>query len=148
MSAKVSELVVPTEAVYLELIGQYVCFVALQMGFPEREVARIRLAVDEACANVVLHAAAEGGFDSFRVVCEQSDGSLTVRVQDAGPPFDLDQMSDPQLDVPLEQRRAGGLGIYLMRRVMDSVELRPRPDGKEIVLVKVLPGLEGASDGD
>ncbi|MCC7494753.1 MAG: ATP-binding protein [Fimbriimonadaceae bacterium] len=145
---KVSELVVPTEAAYLELIGDFVGFVARRVGFPPSEVARIRLAVDEAAANVVLHAVETAQFETFRVICEEEGTCLRVRVRDEAPPFDWESVAEPNLEAPVEQRKVGGLGLYLMRRVMDRVELRPVGAGKEIVLSKELPDREGAVDGD
>ncbi len=147
MSCRCSELIVPADTAYLDLVGQFVGYVAVRLGFAVQDVARIRLAVDEACANVVLHAAAEQPFETFRVVCEEAADALVIRIQDDGPPFDLATVDEPNLDAPLEKRRIGGLGVYLMRRVMDSVELRPLGQGKEIVLCKARPGMEGAGDG-
>ncbi len=144
----ISELVVPTDAAYLELVGQYVAFVAGRMGFDERDLARIRLAVDEACANVIEHSAACAAMASFRVVCEEADGALVVRVQDTGPLFDLSGVREPSLEAPIEKQQVGGLGLYLMRRVMDSVELRPCSDGKELVLTKALRTRDGGHDAD
>lgn len=146
MAAKHAELMVPCDPSYLELVGQFVGYLAGRMGFPDREVARIRLAVDEACANVVSHAMHDTG-GSYRVICEEGETQLTVRVQDSGPLFDLEQIADPNLDAPVEKRNVGGLGIYLMRRVMDTVEIRPCAVGKELVLTKQLAGVEGKADG-
>ncbi|NUP98866.1 MAG: ATP-binding protein [Armatimonadetes bacterium] len=146
MATTALELVVPADPAYLELVGQVVTFVAMRMGFADRDAARIRLAVDEACANVVSHATPDGA--PYRVVCEEQGERLVVRVQDAGPVFDLEAFANPNLDVPLEKRQVGGLGLYLMRRVMDSVELMARDDGKELVLSKVLPRPEETADGD
>lgn len=146
MATDRTSLTLPAHADYLELIGQYVSFIAARVGFGPSDVAQIRLAVDEACANVVLHVA--GGADAvFTVVCEEDHQRLTVRVQDPGPPFDLAAVPKPDLDAPVERRKVGGLGIYLMRRVMDEVSLRECEGGKELVLVKRVPGVEGAQDG-
>jgi anti-sigma regulatory factor (Ser/Thr protein kinase) len=62
--------------------------------------------------------------------------------------FDLAKVAQPEVDAPLEKRQIGGLGVYLMRRVMDQVELRPAPSGKELVLVKRRPRQEAVCDAD
>lgn len=142
------QLTLPASAAYLELVGQYVTFMACQVGFAPRDAARIRLAVDEACANVLAHSCAEGDVDHFHVVCETEGGELTVRVQDSGPMFDLEKVPPPDIDAPLEKRDIGGLGLYFMRQIMDRVELLALPDGKEIVLAKRVRVQETGDDAD
>ena len=148
MNTATCELAVPADAAYLELVGQFVSFVAQRHGFTEREMARLRLATDEACANVVEHSTAESDVTCFTVVCEVDDQNLVVRIRDNGPLFDLEGVREPNLDAPLEKRAVGGLGIYLIRRLMDQVELRPLPSGKELVMTKALPTAGEPSDAD
>ncbi|MBI5834554.1 MAG: ATP-binding protein [Armatimonadetes bacterium] len=138
-----AELAVPADAAYLELVGQFVSFLARRRGFDEQVVARIRLAVDEACANALDHGRLVGdgndGNDApLRVVCESTADGLRIRVRDRGRAFDPATLAAPLVGAPLEKRRIGGLGVYLMRRIMDSVEVWPTDDGKELVLTKCL----------
>lgn len=147
MTGNTAELVVPAQADYLELIGQFVSFAAHRTGFSDQEVARIRLAVDEACANVVLHGTEAGGGPGFVVVCEEHESDLTIRVRDSGPMFDLEAVPVPDLNAPVERRQVGGLGIFIMREVMDQVEVQPREGGKEVVLVKYIAPRETSDDG-
>lgn len=140
-----AELLVPADPAYLDLVGQFISGMARRCGFTERVVARVRLAIDEACANALLHGrlAAE---DRLRISCWLSDRGMSVAVEDRGPVFDLESLPQPELGAPLEKRRIGGLGVYLMRRVMDSVVVEPRECGKAVVLAKHLSA-EEASDG-
>lgn len=147
MANQISTLVVPADEAYLELVGQFVGFIAARVGFDGRDAARIRLAVDEACANVVMHTDTREKIGSFAVLCEEDDGQLTIRIQDAGEAFDLNEVAEPDLDGPLEQRKVGGLGLFLMRRVMDRVECHALEQGKEMVLVKKRGAVEEADDG-
>jgi len=134
-----SQLVVPNDTAYLGLIGSYVAYVARLMGFSEGDIARIRLAVDEACTNVIDHAYPPGERAHFSVTCDCQADALRIAVWDGGQPFDLDRVPLPDLEAPLEKRKIGGLGIYLMRKVMDEVHLCEREEGKEVVLIKRLP---------
>lgn len=147
MTARVSKLSVPAEAAYLELVGQFVVFIASRIGFDGRDAARIRLAVDEACANVVMHTDTREKVGSFAVLCEEDADQLTIRIQDAGEAFDPDEVAAPDLDGPIENRKVGGLGIFLMRRVMDHVECHALAEGKEMVLIKRRVAAEEAGDG-
>jgi anti-sigma regulatory factor (Ser/Thr protein kinase) len=141
-----ARLAVPADHAYLVLVGQFVLFMARRAGFAEADAARLRLAVDEACVNAIEHGGLSRAGQPLEVVCEAAASGLTVRVADCGSPFALADVSDPELDAPLEKRRIGGLGLYLMRRVMDHVEIRPRAEGKELVLTKLLTPEEAESD--
>ncbi len=140
-------LSIPSDPAYLELVGQYVTFCAHRVGFAARDAARIRLAVDEACANVLAHAQPDDPDGSFVVICEPTAVELTVRVQDHGPPFELEAVPEPDVAAPLEKRQIGGLGVYFMRQIMDTVEVRAIPGGKELVLTKRLERREGGDGG-
>lgn len=145
-----AELVVPPDGAYLELVGQFVAYMARGRGFSEQAVARLRLAADEACANALEHGRlADGGnVWPLRVVCETTAEGLCIRVRDRGRVFDPEALAPPQIDAPLEKRRIGGLGIYLMRRIMDSVEVVPSEEGKELVLTKRLVCGQEVGDDD
>lgn len=103
---------------------------ASDAGFTEVEVFDIVLAVGEACTNAVLHAATA---DGFWVACDYREGLLTIRVHDFGPGFSLDGRGiyiEPHL------RKAGGLGIYIMRALVDKVSYEMNNDGTTVTLVK------------
>lgn len=103
---------------------------AREMGFPELEVFDIVMAVGEACSNVVLHAATDKG---FWVACDYNHGVLTVQVHDFGSGFSLDgsgRFIEPH------ERKSGGLGVSIMRVLMDKVTYEMTEGGTTITLVK------------
>lgn len=109
----------------------------------DRTLYQIQLAVDEVCANVVHHA--YDGMDSgdMEISCSLNDGELSIHVRDWGKGFAIDQVSDPDVDAPLEERTAGGLGLYLVKQVMDQVEYRCVAKGcNELVMKKRLHSAE------
>lgn len=112
---------------------------ATKAGFDERALYEIQLAVDEACANVVDHAYQGADPGDIEVFCRLDDQVLTVRVRDWGKGFDLDTVEDPDLEAPLEERSLGGLGLFLVRQVMDSVQFTSDPElGNELMMSKRL----------
>lgn len=112
---------------------------ALKAGFDERELYEIQLAVDEACANVVDHAYQGADPGDIEVSCCLDDQILTVQVRDWGTGFDLTSVADPDLAAPLEERTLGGLGLFLVRQVMDDVQFRSDPElGNELMMSKRL----------
>jgi len=112
---------------------------AQKAGFDERSLYEIQLAVDEACANVVDHAYQGADPGDIEVSCRLDDQILTVQVRDWGTGFDLTSVADPDLDAPLEERTLGGLGLFLVRQVMDDVQFRSDPElGNELMMSKRL----------
>jgi serine/threonine-protein kinase RsbW len=112
---------------------------ARKMGFDEREVRRIQIAVDEACANVIDHAYEGMPPGEMEVECACEGLDFVVRIRDWGRCFKPDCVPVPDVDAPLEERSLGGLGLYLIRRTMDRAEFSFDPIlGNELVLVKRL----------
>jgi len=81
----------------------------------------LETAVDEASTNVVKHAyGGKGGY--FEITCDLEGGEIVVNIKDRGQKFDPSTVPIPDVDADLEHRKIGGLGIYMMRKMMDSVE--------------------------
>lgn len=108
-------------------------------GFDERGVYEIQLAVDEACANVVNHAYRDMEPGNMEISCFPDERSLTIRVRDWGKGFDPDCVAEPDVDAPLEERSLGGLGLFLVKQVMDDVRFTFDAElGNELSMVKRL----------
>ena len=112
---------------------------ALALGFDDRALYEIQLAVDEACANVVHHAYRDMAPGDMEVSCDLEDQVLRIRVRDWGRGFDPDEVPMPNLDAPLEERGVGGLGLFILKQVMDRVRFTCDPDrGNELEMDKRL----------
>ena len=112
---------------------------AIAVGFDDRAVYELQLAVDEACANVVYHAYRGTEPGDMEVACALDDRVLTIRVRDWGKGFDPDEVPVPNLDAPLEERDIGGLGLFILRQVMDHVRFTCDPaQGNELEMDKRL----------
>ncbi len=88
-------------------------------GTPDDAFA-CELATDEAAANIFNHAF-ESKQGRVRLRVHRTDANLTIRVHYHGRSFDPSNVPEPELDLPLEERRAGGLGLYFMKQLMDEV---------------------------
>jgi serine/threonine-protein kinase RsbW len=89
-------------------------------------------AVDEAASNVIRHGY-RGGPGWVDVAAELVGGRIEVTLEDAAPAFDPTTIPEPDLSVPPERRRPGGMGVHLIRLAMDSVRHSPRPGGGNIL---------------
>ena len=93
-------------------------------------------AVDESVANVIKHGY-EGQPGTLEIEVAREGDDLVVRIRDYAPPFDPTTYPSPDLTLPLERRRFGGLGIHLSRKCTDAVIYRVAPDGaNELTLLK------------
>lgn len=93
---------------------------------PQATVASVLIACDEIVSNIVNHAGAGAGVE---LAVRVGDGRVDVEVIDAGAPFDPTAAAAPDTDLTLEARRIGGLGIHLVRAMMDRVDYARR-DGR------------------
>jgi anti-sigma regulatory factor (Ser/Thr protein kinase) len=106
----------------LGAIAQYVMAVAAATDLDKKTSYNLRLAVDEIATNIIIHgyeeAGREGVLDLQAVVDDQS---LTISIEDTGVPYDPTEKPNPDdLDLPIEQRKMGGLGVYLAIHGVDK----------------------------
>jgi serine/threonine-protein kinase RsbW len=91
-----------------------------EQQLPHEVAWRLKVAVDEIVANIVAHGKT-AGLASLDVWFRRIGNSVEVTVEDDGPPFDPLAWPAPDVRLPLEARSPGGLGIALVRALMDEV---------------------------
>ncbi len=112
----------------------------LAHGLPETIVDNVALAIDELVSNIIQHGLPPGSRETISLRVALAAGALTLEISDPGRPFDpLREVPAPDLDSPLEQRRIGGLGVHLVRSLMDKVSYRRRAGRNVLTLSKSLP---------
>ncbi len=117
-------LLVPGTLESLSAIGQYVIAAATAAGLDKKAAYRLRLAVDEIASNIVIHGYDEAGLTGdVLVLSEMDEQTLTITLEDSSAPFDSSKLGRPdQLDLPVEERPIGGLGIYLTIQNVDKFD--------------------------
>ena len=97
-------------------------------GIFEREnldmsmLPQIDLALEEAVTNIIMYAYPEGEKGTAELNVEVADGQISATLIDSGTPFNPLQQQEANLDVSLEERKIGGLGIHLIKEIMDEVD--------------------------
>lgn len=107
-------------------------------GVTPRVFGTVQLALDEWLANVINHAWSEAGPHRGEVTLVLDDGRLVLAIKDDGPAFNPLERAAPDLDSPLEERAIGGLGIHLIRSMMDEVRYARNQGQNVLTLVKRL----------
>lgn len=123
-------LKVPSSTENLALIREFVTTVGNQAGLDESGVAQLELAVDEACANVIEHAY---GHDITKEVIVRAifdNEALRVAVIDEGRGFDPNKTPQDSVEQLIHERKSGGLGIRLIKTLMDEVSYEIVPGEK------------------
>jgi serine/threonine-protein kinase RsbW len=105
----------------LDSIREFVGKAAEDYGFKEKDVYAVQMAVDEACSNIIEHAYGGECQDEIECACSFEAQAITVQIIDCGERFNPLEIPEPDLNARLEDRDAGGLGLFFMRKLMDEV---------------------------
>ncbi len=132
------EVPIPCEPRFLSVVRLTVAGAAARAGLGVAEIDDVKVAVSEACTNAIEHAfpPAEGkACPAIRIRMTARDGELRLEVEDEGSGFDPKHL--PRVDLEQRVPEEGGLGVYLMRQLMDEVKIESAPgSGTKITMVK------------
>ena len=121
----------------LEKISEFIQQVARSACFNDRDVYAVQLAVDEACTNIIEHAYQGEEVGDIVCMCDVEKDGLKVVLLDHAAPFDPQEVSEPELNLPLDEVKARGLGLFLMHKMMDDVKFETSPEGgNRLTMVK------------
>lgn len=120
----------------MDEIREMVAEVARTGGFSEKTIYSLQLAADEAASNIIEHAY-EGESDaSLFVTCDMKSDELVITMRDTGKSFNPKNIKEPNLKADLSERQIGGLGVYLMRKLMDTVHYESTRAGNLLTMTK------------
>jgi len=118
---------------YLDEIRDFVGEIARSGGFSDKDVYNIQLATDEAASNIIEHAYENQPQGILELSCGMKGDTITIILIDHGESFDPSVIPLPDLKADLSDRKIGGLGIFLMRKLMDEVHYEPKPDKSNVL---------------
>lgn len=138
------ELTIDSRLENLSVIADFLATSMTQLDI-RKGIYEVQLAVDEACTNIIHHAySSERG--TITISCELQDKDLVITIRDSGSPFDPSAVPPPDLRTNLEERRVGGLGIHLMRNIMDEVSYNfDSEKGNTLIMRKTLTKMKWQS---
>jgi serine/threonine-protein kinase RsbW len=136
----------PGQGCYLAYIRAVVGDLARKVGFDETEVAKIEMAVDEACSNIVRHAYSpdkkwcwQHRDPEIRIDIRREGSHLVIEINDHGQRFDFANYSPVEIERHLREMKPGGYGILIMRNFMDEVQYSSNDQtGNTLRMVKYL----------
>ncbi len=127
------EIIVESTTANLVVVRKFVTEAALRSGIDEDTTNRIVLAVDEACTNIIRHAYKNISSNPIEVCINQNKNKFEVVITDYGKPFDPNSIKEPDIKDNLKNYKKGGLGMFLMRSLVDEVDYR-RDEGQKNVV--------------
>ncbi|MEJ2626933.1 MAG: SpoIIE family protein phosphatase, partial [bacterium] len=132
---KKKELKVPADIGNLGEMRDFITKVGRKYGVSENIINSFKMAIDEAGTNIIRHAYRDWeGFITVRMIIREQ--SVTVSLIDQGKTFDPRKVKNPDLDRYVNIGKKGGLGIFIMRKVIDTIDYRKTVEGNELRLTK------------
>ena len=132
------EVIIPTQTKYLNLIGSIGEHIAKELedyaGDREALSYHLNLVLTEATANAIKHGNYDDPRDTVRITIYIDDHELNIKVYDHGQGFDLENVAIPDFEHPKE----GGMGIFFIRTLMDSVTYTRINEGNVLEIIKYL----------
>jgi anti-sigma regulatory factor (Ser/Thr protein kinase) len=126
-------ITIPSHPKYLSVVRAVTAGMAQLHEMTEAVIDDIKLAVDEACSNVIKHAYKGETSRKITLRYAAKRGTFTVLIDDNGTKLTIEQMKGRSLD----DVRPGGLGVHFIRKVFDVVELDDRKRrGNRLILIK------------
>ena len=104
-------------------------------SFGKDVVEEINLALEELISNIILHGYGSEENRGIDVSLDLVGDTLHIVITDDAQPFNPLEIDDPDIDLPVEERQIGGLGVFLTKQVMDKLEYEVR-DGRNVVLLE------------
>jgi anti-sigma regulatory factor (Ser/Thr protein kinase) len=132
MSSGVLSLVVANERREIARLMERVEQQCHEWGLSEDDTVNLNLILDEIVSNVIRHGYDDEAAHEINVVVGLAGDVARIRIEDDGKPFNPLEAPPPDLDLPIEQRPIGGLGIFIARSLADSIDYR-RERGRNVL---------------
>lgn len=116
-----NEILIKSTTENLSIIRDFTTEAAKKIGFSNEQISKIILAVDEAVTNIIKHAYHYKIDGEILVSIEFIDNKFSVTLIDKGIHFNSSNIPEPDLKKYYSERKVGGLGMYLMKKLMDEV---------------------------
>ncbi len=135
-NVKKEEITIPAQMSYLTQVREFIERIGKKYKFDDKIINSFKLVVDEACTNIIRHGYRDikNGEITLKAIIRRL--SLTIIIIDQGTSYDPRQANTPDLDKYIKIGKKGGLGILMMRKLMDDMQYAVTERGNELRLTK------------
>ncbi|MGL5255557.1 MAG: ATP-binding protein [Proteocatella sp.] len=124
------KMTLPTDPKLISVIRMTASSIANHIGFNIEEIEDVKIAVSEACTNVIKYS----NVNNFNLYFKSGEDYMEIQVEDTGTGCNPEEIKDPLLSG--DERPCGGLGIYIMKTLMDEVEVNSKVEDGTIIYMK------------
>ncbi|MFO7585922.1 MAG: ATP-binding protein [Anaerolineales bacterium] len=122
----------------IAVFRDFIAEICRSNGISEEITFALQLSADEACANIIQHGYQDMPIGKIGLDIEISPTEVRLQIHDTGRSFDSRDAPVPDINAPLEEREVGGVGIFLILSMMDSVNYESTLKGNTLTLIKKL----------
>ncbi|MEL7589489.1 MAG: ATP-binding protein [Prolixibacteraceae bacterium] len=129
-------LVIRNDVSELNRLVQFLEKLEAEWDLPPAVIPPLNLALEEALSNIIFYAFEKGSENQITLHFELKGNEMSVVILDEGKPYDPTQKEDPDIGLPAGERPIGGLGIFLIRKIMNEVRYSRVSNTNQLTLVK------------
>ena len=126
------KLILQNEVAEISKLAIFIDELGEEFGLSPELVFNLNLVLEEAVSNVILYAYPQEEHQTISLIAKKKGNQLIFVLTDSGKEFDPTQAPDADITLSAEERPIGGLGIFLIRQIMNTVEYQ-RIDGKNVL---------------
>jgi anti-sigma regulatory factor (Ser/Thr protein kinase) len=108
-----------------------------EIGLPEKLILEINLALDELFTNIICYGFDDNCEHTIRMTISLENDELCIRIEDDGIPFNPTKIKRPDMPRSVEECKIGGLGIHIVRKLVDDISYQ-RCDDKNVLILKII----------
>jgi len=125
----------PAKIENLEYLIEFVSDCANKQGIDRKRIIEIEISTEEALVNIFNYAYQNVDGD-VAIICKSDENNkFVIEIEDSGVPFNLLSLKEPDTTLDISERNVGGLGIFLMRKLMDDVQYKRKEDRNVLTMV-------------
>jgi len=136
---KQEQLTLKNDVRELSRLADFLEQLGLRWSLEPKVLMAVNLSLEEAVSNIIFYAYEDTEEHFIDIQFQLVETKLTLLVSDDGKPFDPLKREEPNTNLPLEERPIGGLGIHLIKKLMDTLSYERSKQMNHLTLIKNLP---------
>lgn len=131
-----TDITIKNDLIEIERLAGRVRNFGRENRLSEDLVWEIRLVLEEIVTNIISYGYEDRAEHAIDVNIVNTDQDITLRIRDDARPFNPIEQSVPDLEIPIEDRGIGGMGIHIVREIMDEIGYKREEDSNLLVMIK------------
>jgi len=128
-------ITIPAQMSFLSQIRDFIGQVGRKFKYSDKLINSFKLVIDEACTNIISH-----GYDGLepgpiKLVFESDVEKIRLNIFDEGKSFNPDNADEADIESDWEERRIGGLGLFMIKEMVDEIEYTQTDEGSNLLVL-------------